>query len=89
MGLGLVARAGQATGAEGGLWAAGAHSGPGARQARGEQEWAVGTRWVKGARGVGCGWELGHARKLGRREEWERLFSLFYFLYFLLLFSIL
>jgi hypothetical protein len=54
----------------------------------GEQEWAVGARWVEGARGVGRGWELGHARKLGRREDWERLFSLFYFLYFLLLFSI-
>jgi hypothetical protein len=48
----------------------------------GEQEWAVGAGWVEGARGMGCGWEL------GRREDWEGLFSLFYFLSFLLLFSI-
>ena len=37
----------------------------------------VGVRWVEGARGVGCGWELGRARKLGRKDDWERLFSVF------------
>jgi hypothetical protein len=49
----------------------------------------MGARWVEGARGVGCGWELGHARKLGRREDWERLFSLLFSLFLALVFYLL
>jgi hypothetical protein len=65
------------------------------RERRGGARWAGtwGARWAAGAReelgrGVGRGWELGRAQKLGHREDWEGLFSLFYFLSFLLLFSI-
>jgi hypothetical protein len=41
-------------------------------------------------RGVGCGWELCRARKLGHGEDWEGLvFLLFFSLFLALVFYLL